>query len=84
MTRLNGVEKVFQFPSKPEIDMMKLTKPVTEKGENTMCKQFICHLIANLKIFEHRVNCDNMISAIHICEGLFPKARVVEVTEVLA
>ena len=48
-----------------------------------MCKQFICHLIANLKLFEHRVNCDNMISAIHICEGLFPKARVVEVTEVL-
>ena len=49
-----------------------------------MCRQFICHLIANLKIFEHRVNCDNMISAINICEGLFPKARVIEVTEVLA
>ena len=72
-----------KFPEILKLDKMKLTKPVTEKGENTMCKQFICHLIANLKIFEHRVNCDNMISAIHICEGLFPKARVVEVTEVL-
>ena len=75
--------KLSEFPEILEFDMMKLTKPVTEKGENAMCKQFICHLIANLKIFEHRVNCDNMISAIHICEGLFPKARVVEVTEVL-
>ena len=75
--------KLSEFPEILEFDMMKLTKPITEKGENTMCKQFICHLIANLKIFEHRVNCDNMISAIHICEGLFPKARVVEVTEVL-
>ena len=73
-----------RFPEILKLDMMKLTKPITEKGEKAVCKQFICHLIANLKIFEHRVNCDNMISAIHICEGLFPKARVVEVTEVLA
>ena len=47
-----------------------------------MCKQFICYLIADLKIFEHRVNCSEMISAIRICEGLFPKARVIEVIEV--
>ena len=79
----NGLRSL-EFPEILKLDMMKLTKPLTDKGENTMCKQFICHLIANLKIFEHRVNCDNMISAIHICEGLFPKARVVEVTEVLA
>ena len=79
----NGLRSL-EFPEILKLDMMKLTKPLTDKGENSMCKQFICHLIANLKIFEHRVNCDNMISAIHICEGLFPKARVVEVTEVLA
>ena len=35
---LNGVEKVFQFPSKPEIDMMFLSN-----GEiKTMQETFIC------------------------------------------
>lgn len=47
-----------------------------------MCKQFICYLICNLKVFEHRVNCAGMIHAIHICEGLFPEARVIDVQEV--
>ena len=46
-----------------------------------MCKQFICRLIRDLMIFEHRTNCSNMISAIHICEGLFPDARVIDVKE---
>ena len=52
-----------------------------QRKEKHMCKQFICHLIRKLEIFEHRVNCTDMISAIHICEGMFPDARVIDVKE---
>ena len=46
-----------------------------------MVKQFIVHLINGLETIEHRVNCNNTISAQHIAEGIFPKHTVIEVVE---
>lgn len=46
-----------------------------------MVKQFIVHLMNGSEMIEHRVNCNNAISAQNIAEGIFPKHRVIEVVE---
>jgi len=47
-----------------------------------MVKKFIVHLMRGLQVIQHEVNCANAFSAQCICEGIFPDARVLEVTEV--
>lgn len=47
-----------------------------------MIKQFIVHLMRSAGVFTHTVNCANRDSAMYICEGIFPDARVIEITEV--
>ena len=46
-----------------------------------MVKQFIVHLMNGSGIKTHIVNCVNEMSAIFICNGLFPAMRVIDVKE---
>ena len=48
-----------------------------------MVKRFILHLMnAEQGMFTYETNCANEDQALGIAQGLFPKARVIEIEEV--
>lgn len=48
-----------------------------------MVKRFILHLMnSNQGMFTYEINCANEDQALGIAQGLFPKARAIEIEEV--
>ena len=47
-----------------------------------MVKRFILHLMnAEQGMFTYEINCTNVDQALGIAQGLFPKARAIEIEE---
>ena len=61
---------------------MSMQQPNRTEGGYPMVKRFILHLMnAEQGMFTYEINCTNVDQALGIAQGLFPKARAIEIEE---
>ena len=62
---------------------MSMQQANRTEGGYPMVKRFILHLMnAEQGMFTYEINCANEDQALGIAQGLFPKARAIEIEEV--
>lgn len=62
---------------------MSMQQANMTEGGYPMVKKFILHLMnAEQGMFNYEINCAGKDQALGIAQGLFPKARVIEIEEV--